>query len=269
MRLPFTKMHGIGNDYVYVDAFAHPVADPRAGRAPGLAAPHRHRLRRPDPDRARRTSPTAGWRCTTPTAAAARCAATASAASPSTPSSTASRRRSALAIETDAGVKTLDARRARRPRRDGHRRHGRADPRRCRDPGPRRGARRRRAADGRRRHASHHLRVDGQPALRAVRRRHRDRARCTRSGRASRPIRSFPRKVNVEFVQLLEPAPASRLRMRVWERGSGETSACGTGACAAVVAAVLTGRGAAHASRSSCSAATCRSSGARRTATSP
>jgi len=53
----------------------------------------------------------------------------------------------------------------------------------------------------------------------------------------------FPKKVNVEFIQLLETAPASRLRMRVWERGSGETAACGTGACAAAVAAVLTGRG--------------------------
>jgi diaminopimelate epimerase len=53
----------------------------------------------------------------------------------------------------------------------------------------------------------------------------------------------FPKKVNVEFIELLEAAPASRLRMRVWERGSGETAACGTGACAAAVAAVLTGRG--------------------------
>jgi diaminopimelate epimerase len=40
----------------------------------------------------------------------------------------------------------------------------------------------------------------------------------------------FPKKVNVEFVQLLAAAPASRLRMRVWERGSGETQH-GTGAC--------------------------------------
>ena len=44
----------------------------------------------------------------------------------------------------------------------------------------------------------------------------------------------FPGGVNVEFVQVLSE---KELRMRVWERGSGETLACGTGACAAVVAA--------------------------------
>jgi diaminopimelate epimerase len=49
----------------------------------------------------------------------------------------------------------------------------------------------------------------------------------------------FPRGVNTEFVLVLGP---QRLKMRVWERGSGETLACGTGACAALVAAVLTGR---------------------------
>jgi diaminopimelate epimerase len=49
----------------------------------------------------------------------------------------------------------------------------------------------------------------------------------------------FPRGVNTEFIL---PVSAGRLRMRVWERGSGETLACGTGACAAVVAASLTGR---------------------------
>ncbi|MFP6664973.1 MAG: diaminopimelate epimerase [Deltaproteobacteria bacterium] len=53
----------------------------------------------------------------------------------------------------------------------------------------------------------------------------------------------FPQGVNVEFVEVLGEAPSARLRMRVWERGSGETHACGTGACAAAVAAVLTGRG--------------------------
>jgi len=49
----------------------------------------------------------------------------------------------------------------------------------------------------------------------------------------------FPHHTNVEFVQVLTP---DRVRMRVWERGVGETLACGTGACAVVVAAALTGR---------------------------
>ncbi|MDQ3024176.1 MAG: diaminopimelate epimerase, partial [bacterium] len=44
----------------------------------------------------------------------------------------------------------------------------------------------------------------------------------------------FPQKTNVEFVQTISPR---ELRMRVWERGCGETWACGTGACATVVAA--------------------------------
>ncbi len=48
----------------------------------------------------------------------------------------------------------------------------------------------------------------------------------------------FPARVNVEFVAVSRP---STLQMRVWERGSGETEACGTGACAAVVAASLLG----------------------------
>ncbi len=48
----------------------------------------------------------------------------------------------------------------------------------------------------------------------------------------------FPKRVNVEFVQIID---RTHLKMRVWERGSGETYACGTGACAAVVAAVLGG----------------------------
>ena len=48
----------------------------------------------------------------------------------------------------------------------------------------------------------------------------------------------FPDRVNAEFVQFLD---RNHLKMRVWERGSGETQACGTGACAAAVAAVLGG----------------------------
>lgn len=48
----------------------------------------------------------------------------------------------------------------------------------------------------------------------------------------------FPRKTNTEFVQVINP---STLKMRVWERGTGETLACGTGACATLVAAHING----------------------------
>lgn len=48
----------------------------------------------------------------------------------------------------------------------------------------------------------------------------------------------FPRRTNVEFVRVID---RNILQMRVWERGAGETLACGTGACASLVAAVLGG----------------------------
>ena len=48
----------------------------------------------------------------------------------------------------------------------------------------------------------------------------------------------FPARVNTEFVRVVNE---TTLKMRVWERGNGETMACGTGACAAVVAAVENG----------------------------
>ena len=48
----------------------------------------------------------------------------------------------------------------------------------------------------------------------------------------------FPDRVNTEFVEVMD---RNHLKMRVWERGSGETQACGTGACASAVAAVLNG----------------------------
>lgn len=50
---------------------------------------------------------------------------------------------------------------------------------------------------------------------------------------------AFPEGLNVEFVELVSD---TEMRFRVWERGSGITRACGTGACAAVVAAVLNGK---------------------------
>ena len=49
----------------------------------------------------------------------------------------------------------------------------------------------------------------------------------------------WPEKANIEFVRVDSP---SSLSMRAWERGAGETMACGTGACAAAAAAVMTGR---------------------------
>ena len=48
----------------------------------------------------------------------------------------------------------------------------------------------------------------------------------------------FPRRTNVEFVRVIR---RDMLQMRVWERGAGETLACGTGACASLVAAVMNG----------------------------
>ena len=57
-------------------------------------------------------------------------------------------------------------------------------------------------------------------------------------GRSFETHPAFPERVNTEFVQVLA---RNELKMRVWERGSGETFACGTGACAVAVAAVLNG----------------------------
>lgn len=55
---------------------------------------------------------------------------------------------------------------------------------------------------------------------------------------------AFPQRTNTEFIQVVRP---DYLKMRVWERGAGVTLACGTGACASVVAGVLTGKSAARA----------------------
>jgi diaminopimelate epimerase len=49
----------------------------------------------------------------------------------------------------------------------------------------------------------------------------------------------WPDRANIEFAKIINPG---HIKMRVWERGSGETMACGTGACATAVAAYLTGR---------------------------
>ncbi len=49
----------------------------------------------------------------------------------------------------------------------------------------------------------------------------------------------FPKRANIEFVEVIDK---NHLKMRVWERGTGETLACGTGTCATVVAAALNGK---------------------------
>jgi diaminopimelate epimerase len=49
---------------------------------------------------------------------------------------------------------------------------------------------------------------------------------------------AFPHKTNTEFVEVIS---CNEVKMRVWERGAGETMACGTGACAVAVASVLNG----------------------------
>ncbi len=58
-------------------------------------------------------------------------------------------------------------------------------------------------------------------------------------GRALEQHPAFPQRCNIELAKVLEDG---RIRTRVWERGSGITQACGTGACATAVAAALTGR---------------------------
>ena len=55
-------------------------------------------------------------------------------------------------------------------------------------------------------------------------------------GKAIENHKLFPDRINTEFVEVIS---SDKAVMRVWERGSGETLACGTGACAAAVAMVL------------------------------
>ncbi|WDP92257.1 MAG: diaminopimelate epimerase [Desulfobacter sp.] len=66
-----------------------------------------------------------------------------------------------------------------------------------------------------------------------------DQVNVKTSGRAVELHDRFPEKTNVEFIQVISE---SEVKMKVWERGAGITLACGTGACASLVAAHLTGR---------------------------
>ncbi len=65
-----------------------------------------------------------------------------------------------------------------------------------------------------------------------------DHAPVTKLGPQIEKNSLFPKRTNVEFVQVIDK---NTLKVRVWERGSGETLACGTGACGSLVASVLNG----------------------------
>jgi diaminopimelate epimerase len=236
-RLPFVKMHGIGNDYVYVDCFAHRVDDPvalaqrvsprRTGIGsdglilicPSTVADCRMEMYNADGSRGEMCGN--GIRCVGKYVAEHGL----STANP-------------LRVETDAGIKVLEM----------AARHGVVE-RVTVDMGAPvlDGPRIPIAAEGRVIDAP--FEVDGQ--LYRITCVSMGNPHCVvflpevedldleRIGPRFERHAFFPRRVNTEFVRVDAP---TALRMRVWERGSGETAACGTGACASLVAAVLTNR---------------------------
>ena len=241
-RLRFTKMHGIGNDYVYVDCFAVPVADPAslARRVsprhtaigsdglilicPSRVADCRMEMYNADGSR--------GEMCGN----GIRCVGKYVYDHGLVPKET-------LSVETDAGIKVLQlkavAGRAQAVTVDMGEPilEGRQIPV---------------NADGK--IIEYQLEVSGRSAkITAVSMGNPhavafvnedtiwklDDHDFARLGRSFENHPFFPKRVNTEFIL---PISRTHLKMRVWERGSGETLACGTGACAALVAAVLTGR---------------------------
>jgi diaminopimelate epimerase len=236
-RLHFTKMHGTGNDYIYVDATAAPVAAPpalarrlsprRTGVGsdglilirPSTVAACRMEMYNADGSRGEMCGN--GIRCVAKFAYEHGIA-----------------RANPMTVETDCGVKTLELTLA-----------GDRVAAVTVDMGPPilDGPAIPVAAEGR--VIDHALTVDGATHV----------VTCVSMGNPHCVIFHpgidaldleaigprferhpfFPRRVNTEFVEVVTPA---EVRMRVWERGSGETLACGTGACAVVVAGALTGR---------------------------
>ena len=241
-RLRFTKMHGIGNDYVYVDCFTQTVADPislarrvsprRTGIGsdglilicPSSTADCRMEMYNADGSRGEMCGN--GIRCVGKYVYEHGLAP-----------------RETLRVETDAGIKVLQLQ-----VRDGRVAAVTVDMGAPILDGPRIPV----AAEGR--VVDVPLSVGGETY----------RITCVSMGNPhcviflpgveSLPLADigsrfeqhpfFPQRVNTEFVEVLSP---TALRMRVWERGSGETAACGTGACAALVAAALNGRSERHA----------------------
>ncbi len=235
--IPFTKMHGIGNDYVYVDCFAHPVADP-AGLA-RLVSPRRTavgadgvilicpsttadvRMEMYNADGSRGEMCGNGIRCVAKYAWDHGLS-----------------RANPMRVETDAGTKLLDLR-----LRGGQVDEVTVDMGTPILDGPRIPV----AAEGRVVDAP--LQIAGttyQITCVSMGNPHCvvfvpdvDGLDLERIGPTFEHHAFFPKRVNTEFIRIDGP---NALTMRVWERGSGETAACGTGACAALVAAALTGR---------------------------
>lgn len=236
-RLRFTKMHGLGNDYVYVDCFSQTVADP-AGLArrvsprrtgigsdglilicPSSIADCRMEMYNADGSRGQMCGN--GIRCVGKYAYEHGLA-----------------RRESLRIETDAGVKLLRL----------HTDRG-AVVRVTVDMGEPilEGPRIPVAAEGRVVNVPLQVGTDtyritcvsmGNPHC-VVFTPDVEALALAQLGPQFEHHPFFPQRVNTEFISVLA---RDALRMRVWERGSGETAACGTGACAALVAAVLNGK---------------------------
>jgi diaminopimelate epimerase len=235
--LPFVKMHGIGNDYVYVDAFVHQVADPAAlaqrvsPRRTGIGSDGLILIRPSDVADARMEMYNADGSRGAMCGNGIRCVG-------KYVYDSGRSRNNPLRIDSDSGIKTLQL-----ELRGGQVARVAVDMGEPILDGPRIPV----AAEGRVIDAP--LEVAGVSYQ----------VTCVSMGnphcvvfvddvegldleRLGPPFERhafFPQRVNTEFIHVESP---TRLRMRVWERGSGETAACGTGACAALVAAVLTGR---------------------------
>ena len=224
-RIPFTKMHGCGNDYIYVDAMQHPIADPQAcaiqwsDRHKGIGSDGLVLIDRspvPEADYSMRIFNADG--------SEAMMCGNASRCIGKYLYEKALTGKTEIRLLTLSGVKTLHL----------HVTGSKVES----------------------------VTVDmGEPVLedetQFVGRRGMDKGvfvsmgnphyviftddidQVGETGRILENHPAFPQRSNIEFAQVM---PDGRIRTRVWERGSGITQACGTGACATAVAACLTDR---------------------------
>ena len=241
MKIPFTKMHGAGNDYVYVNGFEVTIADPAAAAI--AVSPRRKavgsdgliilqpseiaavRMEMYNADGSRGEMCGNGIRCVGKLAFERGLT-----------------RDNPMSVETDVGVKTLelDVRAGRvasvnvdmgEPILEPSRIPARFDGACAVDVPLEVAGRTHRVTCVSMGNPHCVLFLDGEACL--------DDLALETIGPPFERHERFPKRVNTEF---LDVVGRGEMRMRVWERGSGETAACGTGACAAAVAGVLTGR---------------------------